>query len=99
MHSENSGRGNATGGRGKRLLFSCSLVPLISTSREYVQQSSFSFCLALFSLHKNTMMLTVRISPLVFSLHHARGQRMIARARALHIEDGRRNAAQRDKLV
>lgn len=87
MHSENSGGGNATGGRGEWLLLPCSRLPLICKSGGYVEENKSSTVQLLFPLHKDTIMLIVRIVLLVFSLHHARGRRMIARARVLRIED------------
>lgn len=47
----------------------------------------------LFGLDKETRMLIMRVSLSSFSLPHARGQRTIARAPALHIEDDRRYVA------
>ena len=62
--------------------------------RRMILQSFSSF----FLYYKDTMMLTLRIFLSAFSPHHARGQRMIARARVLRIEDDRRNVAQEGGL-
>lgn len=43
-------------------------------------------------------MLIVMISLSISSLHHAKGQKMIARVRALHIEDDRSSVAREGSL-
>lgn len=59
----------------------------------------FFYCFSFFPLYiRIPLMLTLRNFLLAFSLHHARGQRMIARARVLRIEDDRRNVAQEGSL-